>query len=191
MYAWDLKSYQAPATPALLPFGDSFYDIAAKAEGDIAPSNAEFRRMLQLLLADRFRLVMHRETRELPVYALVVGRNGPKFKESTPESSLGEHYSASGRNWEVTIPKATMDDVLRAIENRLPDRPVLDKTGLKGTYDIRLTYTPDIPPNRKAPDPDDISIYTAVQEQLGLKLEPQKAMVEVLVVDHAEKPGGN
>jgi uncharacterized protein (TIGR03435 family) len=84
-----------------------------------------------------------------------------------------------------------MDDVVRAIENSIVDRPVLDRTGLTGTYAIRLVYTPNIPPNRKAPELDDISIFTAVQEQLGLRLEPQKAMVEVLVVDHAEKPSDN
>ena len=69
---------------------------------------------------------------------------------------------------------------------------VVDRTGLTGTYDVKITYTPDIRSNRTAePDPNDISIFTAVQEQLGLKLESQKAMVEILVVDHVEKPSEN
>ena len=76
--------------------------------------------------------------------------------------------------------KATIGDLLTAIENGLLDRPVLDKTGLQGVYDIRA-----------APDPQDISIFTAVETQLGLKLVPQKAMVDVLVVDHVEKPSEN
>lgn len=192
MYAYNLKYYQIPSTPALLPFGDEFYDIAAKAEGDVAPSQDEFRRMLQLLLADRFKLKTHREMRELPVYALVVGKNGPKFKASAPDASADTHYAASGRNYEVTIPKATMANVLSAIENSVLDRPVVDQTGLEGTYDIRMTFTPNTPPNRRTePDADDISIFTAVEVQLGLRLEAQKAMVSVLVVDHIEKPSEN
>jgi uncharacterized protein (TIGR03435 family) len=89
------------------------------------------------------------------------------------------------------MPRATTDDVVRAIENSIADRPVSDGTGLTGTDNIRLVYTPNIPPNRKAPELDDISIFTAVQEQLGLRLEPRKAMVDVLVVDQAEKSSDN
>ncbi len=115
--------------------------------------------MLQVLLADRFKLKVHREPCEMPVYALVVGKNGPKFKESAPEAVPDIHYGASGRNYEVTMPKAAIDDVLTAIENSLIDRPVLNQTGLKGTYVIKMTYTPNTPPNRRSePDPEDISI---------------------------------
>jgi uncharacterized protein (TIGR03435 family) len=191
-YAYNLKTYQIPSTPPLSALGNEYYDIVAKAEGDGAPTKDEFRGMLQLLLADRFKLAVHRETREMPVYALLVGKNGPKFKASAPDASPDTHYAASGRNWEVTIPKATMDDVLRAIESSILDRPVLDKTELKGTYDVKMTYTPNIPPNRRSePDPEDISIFTAVEVQLGLKLEAQKAKMEVLVVDRVEKPSEN
>jgi len=191
-YAYNLKPYQVPSTPPLLELGNEYYDIVAKAEGDAAPTKDEFRAMLQLLLADRFKLRVHRETRELSVYALVVGKNGPKFKPSAPDASPDTHYAASGRNWEATIPKATMDDVLRAIENSILDRPVVDQTGLKGTYDIKMTYTPNIPSNRASePGPDDISVFTAVEVQLGLKLEAQKAKLEVLVVEHVEKPSEN
>jgi uncharacterized protein (TIGR03435 family) len=164
----------------------------AKAEGDTAPSKDEFRKMLQLLLADRFKLEVHREEREMPVYALVGGKNGLKLKESAPNASPSWHLGVSGRDYVVTMAKATMDDVVGGVANSFLDRPVVDKTGLTGTYDVKMTYTPDIRSNRTAePDPNDISIFTAVQDQLGLKLEPQKAMVEVLVVDHVEKPSGN
>src|ERR1700722_20393091 len=106
-YAYNLKTYQVPSTPSLSQLGNEYYDVVAKAEGDTAPTKDEFRGMLQLLLADRFKLHAHRETRELPVYALVVGKNGPKFKASTPDASPDTHYAANGRNWEAAIPKAT------------------------------------------------------------------------------------
>jgi uncharacterized protein (TIGR03435 family) len=145
--------------------------------------------MLQSLLADRFKLRFHREMREIPVYELVAAKNGPKLKESAPTAESMGRMTVNGRNYQASIPKARMDDVVQAIGNSFLDRPVLDKTGLTGTYDLKLTYTPDIPSNRKGdPDPNDISIFTAVQEQLGLKLEPTKALVEILVVDHVEKP---
>lgn len=191
MYAYNLKNFQVSRTP-LLALGDAFYDIVAKAEGDVAPTKAEFRQMLQLLLADRFKLTVHREMQEMPVYALVVGKNGLKFKESAPDASPMGHYHWTGRNNEDTIPKASMDDVVNAIANSMLDRPVLDKTGLTGTYDIKLTYTPDRKSNRESePDLSDISIFTAVQDQLGLKLEAQKAKVQILVVDRVEKPSEN
>lgn len=188
MYAYDLKSYQVPQTAALVPFGDSFYDIAAIAEG--TPPDSAFRQMMQSLLADRFALKAHHERREVPVYALVVGKSGPKLRESAPNSDPAISYLASGRNWELKMPRATMNDVIRAIENSLVDRPVIDRTGLTGTYDIVMTYTPQTPANRKSPDPDDISIFEAVQKH-GLRLEPQKALVDTLVVDHVEKPSPN
>lgn len=191
-YAYNLKFYQVVHTPPLIALDDNFYDVVAKAEGDVAPAKDEFREMMQLLLADRFKLRVHRETREIPVYVLAVGKNGPKFKPSAPDAGADTHYAASGRNWEVSIPKATMDDVLKAIENSILDRPVVDRTGLKGTYNVRMAYTPNIPSNRGTePAPDDISVFSAVEVQLGLKLEAQKAMVEVLVVDRVEKPSEN
>jgi uncharacterized protein (TIGR03435 family) len=191
MYAYGMMNYQISGTAPVLTQATPRYDIVAKAEGDAAPTRSEYRQMLQLLLADRFKLKVHREMREMPVYVLVVGKNGPKFKESAPDASPGTHYGASDRNYQVTIPKATMDDVLTALDNSLIDRPVVDKTGLTGTYDIKMTYAPDIRANRETPDPTDISIFAAVEQQLGLKLESQKAMVEILVVDHVEQPSAN
>jgi len=185
-----VKSYQVSAAPNLA-LSDAFYDIGAKAEGDGAPSRAEYRQMLQALLADRFKLKVHREMREMNVYALVVGKSGPKLKESAPDASPMGYMNVVGRNYRATRAKATMDDVVQAITNSFLDRPVLDKTGLTGTYNLSLIYTPDIRSNRGEPDPNDISIFTAVQEQLGLKLEPQKASIEVLVVDSVEKPSEN
>jgi uncharacterized protein (TIGR03435 family) len=191
VYAYDLKPYQVADSPALQPFGDSFYDVVAKAEGDAAPSTTEFRGMLQLLLASRFHLAFHREAKEMPVYALVVGKNGVKFHESAAGPEPSVHYAVSGRTWMATAAKATAQDLLKIIDNSIVDRPVIDKTGLTGEYDIRVTFTPQIPPYARNPDPDDIPIFSALQDQLGLRLEPQKAPIEVLVVDHVEKPSAN
>ncbi|MES1260089.1 MAG: TIGR03435 family protein [Acidobacteriota bacterium] len=190
LYAYDVKSYQVPETKSLLPFGDIFYDIAAKAEGDTARSKDEFRQMLQSLLADRFKLRIHHERREMPVYALIAGRNGPKFKAGLSAADSATRYTAKGRSYEVLMPRGTMDDVVHLVENSLVDRPVLDKTGLAGSYEIRMTYTPNTLSNRRSPDPDDISIFTAVQT-LGLQLRGETAAVDVLVVDHLEKPSEN
>jgi uncharacterized protein (TIGR03435 family) len=191
LYAYNLRTYQVPPTPALLTLENIRYDIAAKAEDTAVPTTDEFRLMLQSLLADRFQLRAHRETQEMPVYALMVGKNGPKLQASAPDASPGEHYAASGHNYLVTMPKATMANVLNAIENSLLDRPVMDRTGLEGTYDVKMTYAPDVRSRRGAePDPEDISIFTAV-ERLGLMLVPQKAAVELFLVDRVEKPSEN
>jgi bla regulator protein blaR1 len=192
MFAYNLKNYQIAGNVPLLTVGDERFSLEAKAEGGSPRTMEEFRQMMQLLLVDRFKLQMHREMHEIPVYALVVPKNGPKLKPSAPDADPTFHYGGSGRSTVVTMPKADMADVLDAISHSMLDRPVLDKTGLTGTYDVRLVFTPDTRANRASePDPNDISILTAVQEQLGLKLKPQKALIEVLVVDRAEKPTEN
>ncbi len=189
-YAYDVRSYQVPYTPALEPFGDLFYDIAAKAAGDAPRSAAEFRQMTQSLLADRFKLQVHRDKREIPVYALVQSRKGARLRESASDVKAGSRFTASGRNYEVTMTRATMEDLVRVIENSLVDRPVLDLTGLAGEYDFGFTYTPNTPANRTEDAIGDIDIFSAVQA-LGLQLKPQKAAMDVLIVDHAEKPSAN
>jgi uncharacterized protein (TIGR03435 family) len=191
MWAYKLRNFQAPVTPPLGAMDDVPYDIVAKAEGDGTPSKDEFRQMLQLLLTDRFKMAAHREMREMPVYALVVGKNGPKLKPSAPDAGEMGRVHVNGRNYEVTIPKADMDRVVDAIMNSFPDRPVIDETGLTGTYDLSLVFTPQTRANLASPDSGDITIFAAVQEQLGLKLEARKAMVEVLMVDRIEKPAEN
>lgn len=192
MWAYNLKNYQVSGPGPQSAVGDTFFDIVAKAEGDATPTRDEFRAMLQTLLADRFKLKVHREMREMPVYALVIGKNGAKLKPSAPDAGPGGRLQVVGRNYEFTVAKATMDDIVGGIANSFPDRPVVDRTGLTGEYEIKLVYTPDIRSNRESePDPNDISIFTAVQEQLGLKLEAQKASIEILVIDHVEKPSEN
>jgi uncharacterized protein (TIGR03435 family) len=192
MYAYNLKSFQVTGTSPLFQDYNTRWDIVAKAEGGNTPTTAEFRQMLQWLLAERFQLEAHREMREIPVYALVVGKNGPKFKESNPDADAMGLFSAKGRNMVITLPKASMSDAVDAVGNAFLERPVVDKTGLTGTYNIRLTYTPNTRANRESdPDLNDINVFQAVEEQLGLKLEARKEMVEMLIVDRVEKPSAN
>jgi uncharacterized protein (TIGR03435 family) len=197
MWAYNLKNYQVSYAPSISG-ANVFYDIFAKAEGDAVPTRDEFRQMLQTLLADRFNLKVHREAKEMPVYALVVGKNGPKFKESAPEAVFSNNTGVNrrpdglpGRNQYMAVTKATMEDLAEGIMGTFfVDRPVVDKTGLTGAYDYRLEATPGFRINNN-PELTDISVFTAVQEQLGLKLESQKAPVKILVVDHLEKPTAN
>jgi uncharacterized protein (TIGR03435 family) len=125
----------------------------------------------------------------MPVFALIVAKSGIKFKESDPDAEVTGLHSLKGRNNVVTLTKATMSDVVDAIGNAMLDRPVVDHTGLARTYSIKLTYTPNTRANRESePDLNDISVFQALEEQLGLKLEARKEPVEVLVIDHVEKP---
>ena len=147
------------------------------------------QKMLQALIVDRFKLVSHRETRELPVYALVADKGGPKFKEVH-----GGRSGTSGSPGRLEAHATRMPDLANMLFHEV-DRPVLDKTELPGFYEFTLLWTPDrfrgAAPGDGAgkglPDPGGPSIFTALREQLGLRLEPQKAPIEVLVVDRAEK----
>lgn len=190
--AYDLKPDQLSfAASGSQPDGDTYYDIVAKAEGDGTPRRGEFRLMLQTLLAERFHLKVHRETKEMPVYALVVGKNGPKFKQSSPDAAFVSDHGVNGHNQTITLARSTMESLANEIRGGFAvGRPVLDRTGLTETYDLKMEATPEGRINR-APEPGDISIFTAVQQQLGLRLDPRKEPVEILVVDHIEKPSEN
>lgn len=130
MFAYDVKSYQVPPTRALEPFGDTFYDIDARAPGESPPSMEDFRQMMQSLLEQRFRMTMHREKREIPVYEMVVTKSGPKLKPAAPDADTVPHNGASGRNWSVTVGSLTMKRLAELVENQgFVGRPVVDKRG--------------------------------------------------------------
>ena len=191
MEAYNLEAYQVVLSRAIPQEESPYYDIVAKAPGEVALSRNEFRRMLQTLLAERFGLKLHHEMKEMPVYALVVGKNGPKFKESAADAVFSGHIGVNGRNQSITGVKYTMAELARGIRQALGvDRPVVDRTGLTGQYDIKVEATLESRYNR-SPEFGDISVFTAVQEQLGLRLEPQKAMIDVVVIDRLEKPSSN
>jgi uncharacterized protein (TIGR03435 family) len=162
----------------------ALFDIAAKIPN--GASRDQVPLMLQALLADRFKLALHRETKELPMYALVVAKNGPKFKTSESESGITSNSSRT--HWHVTANVS-----MRGFAEFLTEeagRPVVDQTGLTGSYDLTLDWAPDNAvatpdaPNDSAAGP---SLFTALQEQLGLKLDSTKGPVEILVIDRAEK----
>jgi uncharacterized protein (TIGR03435 family) len=165
------------------------YDFAAKAENADA-STDQLRVMIQSLLADRFKLVVHRETKDLPVYTLTVGKSGPKMQ---PAKDNEKTYGT----WLGGQLICTRFDILGLINilSSTLGNPVVDKTGLTGLYDFKLEFTdprfqrPGNSSQSALDSPPDI--FGAVQEQLGLKLEAKRAPVEVLVVDHAERASGN
>jgi len=168
---------------------------------DIAgtPNIKQFRMLIQSLLADRFKLAFHHDQRELSVYALTVGKNGPKLTESVRGPNDLPDFSI-GKLGVLKVVNVTMRDFCMGMQSVVMDKPVVDQTGLTGHYDFALTWTPDgsqfFQTGTRIPEPRDDpnappGLYTAIQEQLGLKLEAVKAQAEVLVVDHAERPSAN
>jgi uncharacterized protein (TIGR03435 family) len=166
------------------------YDVVARAPGETAPARDEIRKMLQTLLADRFKLAIHRETKEMPVYALMAGKNGPGLKSSAvgDPCSMHQKLASDGRNYEETFSNCPIEALVKQLEQLGIDRPVVDKTSLAGTYDFRLVVTPELR-SHSASDLD-ITTSTALRE-LGLKLESQKAPIEIVVIDQVKKPTEN
>jgi bla regulator protein blaR1 len=182
-------SYEISGGPSWRDSDSARFDIDATAPGGGTPTGEDVRRMLQTLLADRFQLKVHRETKEGLVYALVVAKNGPKLKESAPDEEFS--VTAGGdRTAQITMANVTMERLAIQLADDGLNRPVLDKTGLTGHYDLKLNWIPEFdgPPPTGS---DGVDIFTALQEQLGLKLEAQRGQVETLVIDHVEKPSEN
>ncbi len=189
MLAYNVTPNRISGVPS--SFTTELYDIEASCDHPIKQDQA--LRMLQTLLADRFKLVLHRETKDEPIYALVVGKAGPKMRES-PEGTTPARQRA-GRGF--LYRSATMQGLAQVLSQQL-DRPVVDKTSLTGHYDFSLEFAPEragrggAEGREPALDPEGLpSIFTAVQEQLGLRLEPQKGPLDFIIVDHAEKPSAN
>jgi uncharacterized protein (TIGR03435 family) len=153
------------------------FDVTAKAEDNVSLTYEQVKPRLQQLLVQRFKLAIHRETKDLQGYALVVAKGGPKLKESTP----GAEPQGSILRGAVRNPSASMEH-LASMLARPVGHPVVDKTGIKGSYDILLKYAPEGDATSSLP-----SIFTALQEQLGLKLETRKVPVEMLTIDHIER----
>jgi uncharacterized protein (TIGR03435 family) len=158
------------------------YDIQARTAGPIR--EADERPLLQNLLGDRFRLKIHQESRNLPIYALRLGKGGPKFPEHKGDAGA-IHTSRGAEKIRITAERFSMSQ-LAGILNRQLDRVVDDKTGLQGYYDFSLEWDPN-----QAPDSQTPSLFAALEEQMGLKLEASRGSVPVLVIDHAEKPHAN
>ena len=190
MTAYDLKDFQISGMPEWALGRDQLYDITAKVEGEGTPALEQVRPMLQTLLADRFQLKLHRETKELPVYNLVVDKKGPKLKDSAG-ARPPQPVTFSGPLVRFNLLDKSMAELVDIITGFV-DRPVLEKTGLTGRYDFTLEFTRSNP-DLVAPDSPEAerSIFPAIQEQLGLKLAPAKEPTGILVIDHAERPSEN
>ena len=175
------------------------FDITATPDGEGEPNDRQWKGMLQKLITDRYKLAIHRDKKELSVYVLSVGKGGPKLTKSDgdPNGLPGLFFRGLG---DLNVRNGTMDDFAQLMQGAVLDRPIVDQTALAGRYNFTLKWTPDdsqfggfgvkIPPPKdaaNAPPP----LYTAIQEQIGLKLEATKAPAEVLVVDHVEKPSEN
>jgi uncharacterized protein (TIGR03435 family) len=139
--------------------------------------------MLQAMLADRFALKAHRESRELPIYVLTVAPGGAKMKKTAADGQGGNANYSSGK---VTAREISVE-ALAANLSFAVGRPIVNKTGLEGGYDLMLDYAPE---GADASDPRP-SLFTALKEQLGLELAPGKGPVDVIVVDHIERPTEN
>lgn len=183
-YAYNIRGAQVVGGPGWVR--SEQYDVIGKAEGEATRSVEQFRPMLQALLADRFKLAMHREMRELPVYVLALGKNGPKMV--AVDGADPGPMSSSGTPGHLSAPKLSMAR-LAGFLTGMPElrNLVLDETGLTGTYTFNLEWSPE---NGRAPSGGP-SLFTALQEQLGLKVESGKRPVEHLVIDHVEKPSEN
>ena len=178
-FAYHLVSDDQVAGPDWIKERDFRYDVIAKG-----PANAtrdELLEMLQTLLDERFKLAMHREPRVVAHYELVVAKRGLKIHPSKPDASADVKYSRGhfSSQW-MPMFRFTM------LLSRQLRQAVIDKTGLTGPYDIDLEWTPD-EPNGAPPETLGPSIFSAIQDQLGLRLEAHKSPIEVLVVDRAEK----
>ena len=193
--AFGIKDYQLAGAADWMR--SDRYDIVAEAAGSGAPTPDQARQMLQALLAGRFQLKIHRETKEMPVYALTAGKNGLRLKENSAGPGIVK-FNRKGRDVELVFVGAPIDSLTAQLP-RMPgvDRPVLDKTGLTGKYDFQLTLTDfqlSINAEQRgipAADSEGPSVFTALQDQLGLKLEAQKAAIEIIVIDRASRPSEN
>lgn len=188
MDAYHLQRNQVLGGPNWLE--TEHFDVNAKAAGDQPLEFERARPMLQLMLADRFKLKVHQETREVACYNLVIAKGGPKFKEDTDPSVKvgGLATRADGKRTHVEAQKATMARL--AVQLAYPaGRPVVDQTGLTGGYAFTFDFAADNSP--AALDGSAATLFTALQEQLGLKLEPARFRQEALVIESAEKPAEN
>ena len=215
--AWGVEPFQISGGPDWI--NSAHYDIEAKAGGN--PNNSQMRLMMQALLEDRFKLRLHHETKELPVYELTMAKSGDKLRAPKQGNCISPDPSGpplppvpgqpipcgrvlmmmSSSRVRMQGGRVSMAELVRVLSNVL-GRTVVDKTGFTATFDVHLEFTPDqslgalpLPSpdsTRSVPSPDlNGTIFTALQEQLGLKLKSARGPVDVLIIDSVEKPSAN
>ena len=180
-------------------FENDKFDIQGRPAAEGIPNTDQLRGLMRSLLAERFKLTTHNEKKEMPAYVLTVGSNGHKMTPNTanPNGLPGLFFKALGQ---MGVTNANMGQFAGALQGAVLDRPVVDRTGLQGRFDFTLTWTADDsqfrsfgprPPSGPPADNAPPGLFTAIQEQLGLKLERANAPVEVIVIDSVTKPTDN
>ena len=196
IYAFGLHAQQiVGSNPSLLA---KHFDIDGLPDVVGHPNHDQSRSMFQKLLVSRFKLASHNESRELPVYAIRIAKGGSKLTLTSRKSGEGTEFTYTCQAI-LTVRNYSVADIAKSMQEAFLDRPVVDQTGLKGHYDFDLKWTPDdsqsyCPPNpaRSRDDPNaSPDLYTAIQEQLGLRIVPTKAPVSVMVIDHIDTPSEN
>jgi len=177
------------------------YDVTATTPGELHPSLEDQMLMLRKLLADRFQLTFHREQKELSIYALTVARGGTKLKASDPAPDAPQGppplvFVLSPQLVSLPGRGATIGELASVMQRAALDHPVVDQTGLKGRYDFDLEFAPDEAVfggalGKGVEDAAKPNLFTAMQQQLGLRMEATRGPVEVLVIDRVERPSEN
>jgi uncharacterized protein (TIGR03435 family) len=187
MFAYSIDKHQVVDPPAWV--STDRFDIEGTTDTPGESNLHQQQEMVQKLLADRFGLRFHRETRELPVYAIQIAKGGAKLKPAAnPDAEPDQDASSHGTELTVTITSGTMADFILGMQFFF-DRPLVDRTGIPGRHDFTLRYTND---EANATDPNaPPGLFTAIQEQLGLKLDPVKAPIDVFAIDRVEPPSAN
>ena len=199
-FAYGLHAKQIAGGPAWIQT-DKF-DIEAVPNFPGKPRRPQLEAMLQKLLAERFRLTVHKEQRELAVYAIVPAKDGTKLKPSgaPADAPSGYDFPRIGSVAEMKVMHMTMAAFASALQRTVLDRPVVEESGLKDRYDFTLTWTPDESqfiqfqgtgvsvPASGGGTAGPPGLFTAIEEQLGLKLQPKKEMSDVVVVDRVDRP---
>lgn len=200
-FAYGLHSKQIIGAPDW--FGNDLFDIDGTPDTEGQPNSAQYKEMMQKLLADRFQLKFHHEQRELSVYIITVAPGGPKLEKSSDPSGSNEGFFFRGLG-DLNVINNTITGFAHGMQGAVMDKPVVDHTGLTDRYTFHLKWTPDDsqfgqfrgtatpqpPPagdNPNAPP----SLYTAMPEQIGLKIEAGKAMDDVIVIDNVQKSSAN
>ncbi len=198
VFAWDIHPSQVTGFPDWAQ--TEGFEIAASSPLFASATEVQLKTMLQNLVKSRFNLAMHSEKRELPAYAVTIGKNGPAGLKLVKNTSNGPRFNAQGLGT-IIFSGVTISDFAGQMQQRVLDRPVVDQTGLTGRWDFTLNWRPDefqfpalLPAQREywiaqnAGKPD---LFAAVQEQLGLKLESVKVPMDVYVIDSASRPSEN
>ena len=196
-FAYGVQEKQILSGPDWL--GSERFDVSAQPDQPGIPNSDQLKSMLQKLLADRFQFKLHRDKKEMSAYVLTVSKDGTKMRKSAddPKGLPGLFFGPIGT---LHVRNATMVDFTELMQSAVLDRPVVDQTGLDGKWDFTLKWTPDETQfaglGVKVPPPSDAAdapppLFTAIQEQLGMKLDVQKTQVPVLVIDHVDHPSPN